>query len=246
MVGPFALTKKQCPKDVMQLEIGFLSTLIGNPTWDLVNGDLVIKGPRARPGSAARSDRGIGGGGSAAPAEAAGSRLQGARLSVQTSRRALKRDRPHRPARLLNVEPTGVVFGAGASSRGGWATRGRLHDCEPIAFDRVPSGHVRAASGLGARLGDRAQLPLFSLSVRRRHAAGRARPLCRGEGRESDSAATRRVHERRRLLEQEARRGGRPQKQLADRMAARRRRHALSAGQATESRGGTAASGLGA
>jgi heat shock protein HslJ len=46
MVGPFALTKKQCPKDVMQIEIGFLSTLIGNPTWDLVNGDLVIKGPR--------------------------------------------------------------------------------------------------------------------------------------------------------------------------------------------------------
>src|SRR5208283_904325 len=46
MVGPFALTKKQCPKDVMQIEVGFLSTLIGNPTWDLVNGDLVIKGPR--------------------------------------------------------------------------------------------------------------------------------------------------------------------------------------------------------
>jgi heat shock protein HslJ len=46
MVGPFALTKKQCPKDVMQIEIGFLSTLIGSPTWDLVNGDLVIKGPR--------------------------------------------------------------------------------------------------------------------------------------------------------------------------------------------------------
>jgi heat shock protein HslJ len=45
-VGPFALTKKQCPKDVMQLEVGFLSALIGNPTWDLVNGDLVIKGPR--------------------------------------------------------------------------------------------------------------------------------------------------------------------------------------------------------
>ncbi len=46
LVGPFALTKKQCPKDVMQLEIGFLSTLIGSPTWDLVNGDLVIKGPK--------------------------------------------------------------------------------------------------------------------------------------------------------------------------------------------------------
>jgi heat shock protein HslJ len=46
MVGPFAITKKQCPKDVMAIEIGFLSSLIGNPTWDLVNGDLVIKGPR--------------------------------------------------------------------------------------------------------------------------------------------------------------------------------------------------------
>jgi heat shock protein HslJ len=46
MVGPFAMTKKQCPKDVMAIEMGFLSSLIGNPTWDLVNGDLVIKGPR--------------------------------------------------------------------------------------------------------------------------------------------------------------------------------------------------------
>lgn len=46
MVGPFALTKKQCPKDIMALEVGFLSGLLGSPTWDLVNGDLVIKGPR--------------------------------------------------------------------------------------------------------------------------------------------------------------------------------------------------------
>ena len=46
LVGPFALTKKQCPKDVMQLEFGFLSGLLGSPGWDLVNGDLVIKGPR--------------------------------------------------------------------------------------------------------------------------------------------------------------------------------------------------------
>jgi heat shock protein HslJ len=45
-VGPYALTKKQCPKDIMAVEFGFLSGLIGNPTWDLVNGDLVIKGPR--------------------------------------------------------------------------------------------------------------------------------------------------------------------------------------------------------
>ena len=45
-VGPYALTKKQCAKDVMQLELGFLSALVGSPTWDLVNGDLIIKGPR--------------------------------------------------------------------------------------------------------------------------------------------------------------------------------------------------------
>ena len=45
-VGPFALTKKDCAKDVKALEIGFLSALLGNPEWDLVNGDLVIKGPR--------------------------------------------------------------------------------------------------------------------------------------------------------------------------------------------------------
>jgi heat shock protein HslJ len=44
--GPYALTKKQCPKDIMQLEVGFLSALLGSPAWDLVNGDLVIKGPR--------------------------------------------------------------------------------------------------------------------------------------------------------------------------------------------------------
>ena len=46
LVGPFALTKRQCPKDVMALEIAFLSALLDKPTWDLVNDDLVIKGPR--------------------------------------------------------------------------------------------------------------------------------------------------------------------------------------------------------
>lgn len=46
-VGPYALTKKDCPnKDLKALEIGFLSALLGSPEWDLVNGDLVIKGPR--------------------------------------------------------------------------------------------------------------------------------------------------------------------------------------------------------
>jgi heat shock protein HslJ len=47
-VGPFALTKKQCAKDVMATELGFLSALIGQPTWDLVNDELVIKGPRGQ------------------------------------------------------------------------------------------------------------------------------------------------------------------------------------------------------
>ena len=46
LMGPVALTKKQCPKDVMAIETGFLSALLGNPSWDLVNGDLVVKGPR--------------------------------------------------------------------------------------------------------------------------------------------------------------------------------------------------------
>jgi heat shock protein HslJ len=45
-VGPYALTKKQCAKDIMTLEMGFLSGLLGSPEWDLVNGELVIKGPR--------------------------------------------------------------------------------------------------------------------------------------------------------------------------------------------------------
>ena len=46
MVGPFALTKKQCPKDIMVLEVAFLSALLDKPSWDLVNDNLVIKGPR--------------------------------------------------------------------------------------------------------------------------------------------------------------------------------------------------------
>lgn len=46
MVGPYALTKKKCDKDVMAVEFGLLSGLTGNPEWDLVNGELVIKGPR--------------------------------------------------------------------------------------------------------------------------------------------------------------------------------------------------------
>jgi heat shock protein HslJ len=46
LVGPFALTKKQCAKEIMAVEFGFLSSLTGSPSWDLVNGDLVIKGPK--------------------------------------------------------------------------------------------------------------------------------------------------------------------------------------------------------
>ena len=46
LIGPFALTKKQCEKDVMGVEFSFLSALTGSPTWDLINGDLVIKGPK--------------------------------------------------------------------------------------------------------------------------------------------------------------------------------------------------------
>ena len=45
-VGPYALTKKQCDKDTMAIEFGFLTALLAQPSWDLVNGELVIKGPR--------------------------------------------------------------------------------------------------------------------------------------------------------------------------------------------------------
>ena len=44
--GSFATTHKQCDKDTMAIEVGFLSALLGSPAWDLVNGDLVIRGPR--------------------------------------------------------------------------------------------------------------------------------------------------------------------------------------------------------
>src|ERR1700678_2783393 len=47
-VGQYALTKKQCDKDTMAIEVGFLSALLASPAWDLVNGDLVIKGPRGQ------------------------------------------------------------------------------------------------------------------------------------------------------------------------------------------------------
>ena len=45
LVGGFAITKKNCSKDNLAIEHGFLRALQGGPAWDLVNGDLVIKGP---------------------------------------------------------------------------------------------------------------------------------------------------------------------------------------------------------
>jgi heat shock protein HslJ len=45
MVGGFAMTKKACDKANQDIERGFLRALQGGPSWDLVNGDLVIKGP---------------------------------------------------------------------------------------------------------------------------------------------------------------------------------------------------------
>ena len=46
LIGPWALTKKQCDKDTIAIEVSFLTGLQCQPTWDLVNGELVIKGPR--------------------------------------------------------------------------------------------------------------------------------------------------------------------------------------------------------
>jgi hypothetical protein len=39
----------------MAVEFGFLSALLGQPTYDLVNGELLIKGPRG----ALRLDRSL-------------------------------------------------------------------------------------------------------------------------------------------------------------------------------------------
>ena len=45
-LGPPALTKKTCSKDLMQIENTFLVALFSQPSWTLVNGDLVFKGPK--------------------------------------------------------------------------------------------------------------------------------------------------------------------------------------------------------
>jgi heat shock protein HslJ len=45
LLGGLALTKKACSKESMDIERGFLRAFQGGPAWDLINGDLVIKGP---------------------------------------------------------------------------------------------------------------------------------------------------------------------------------------------------------
>ncbi len=45
LVGGLVLTKKTCDKANQEIERGFLRALMGTPAWNLVNGDLVIKGP---------------------------------------------------------------------------------------------------------------------------------------------------------------------------------------------------------
>jgi heat shock protein HslJ len=45
LVGGLAMTKKACDKNNLEIERAFLRALTGTPAWDLVNGDLVFKGP---------------------------------------------------------------------------------------------------------------------------------------------------------------------------------------------------------
>ena len=45
LAGGFVLTKKACDKSNQEIERSFLRALQGTPAWDLVNGDLVFKGP---------------------------------------------------------------------------------------------------------------------------------------------------------------------------------------------------------
>jgi heat shock protein HslJ len=45
LLGGLAITKKACSKENTEIERGFLRAFQGGPAWDLVNGDLVIKGP---------------------------------------------------------------------------------------------------------------------------------------------------------------------------------------------------------
>jgi heat shock protein HslJ len=45
LVGGLVMTKKACDKANEAIQNSFLRALQGGPAWDLVNGDLVIKGP---------------------------------------------------------------------------------------------------------------------------------------------------------------------------------------------------------
>jgi heat shock protein HslJ len=45
LLGGLAMTKKTCDKSNLDIERAFLHALMGTPAWDLVNGDLVFKGP---------------------------------------------------------------------------------------------------------------------------------------------------------------------------------------------------------
>lgn len=45
LVGGLAMTKKTCDKADQEIERNFLRALSGTPAWDLINGDLVFKGP---------------------------------------------------------------------------------------------------------------------------------------------------------------------------------------------------------
>ena len=45
LVGGLVMTKKACDKANQDIQNGFLRALQGGPAWDLVNGDLVLKGP---------------------------------------------------------------------------------------------------------------------------------------------------------------------------------------------------------
>ncbi|MBV8565651.1 MAG: META domain-containing protein [Methylobacteriaceae bacterium] len=44
LVGPVALTHKQCDKSIMQFELQYLAALHVGPNWDLDGGDLVMNG----------------------------------------------------------------------------------------------------------------------------------------------------------------------------------------------------------
>jgi heat shock protein HslJ len=43
-VGPIAVTHNQCDKVKMEFEVSFLTYIHSNPSWDVVNGDLIMKG----------------------------------------------------------------------------------------------------------------------------------------------------------------------------------------------------------